>query len=532
MKTEAWSLNQAAKCFCMQSKPQQSNAFENWPRLGWRPWIPILVALVLVGVVTWSRLPRGICFGDAGDLQLASATLGIAHPPGYPILVSLGFLLTLIPGLDPPWGVTLGCWASVLATLGLAILFQIRLGVPAYLAAASALIWSAQYRIWQNLLGPEVYGPSLALFAGSVYLLFKYTRTTRRVDLLLAALLLGMISATRPATAIAWPFIVAAYFLAKKVPSLRKVQQVKGLLLAGTCTAIPFGYAFGFLYLQDAPGAAYNYIEQHNQTWQALPEADAGVSAKIERVVWQASGAQFRHLMGSDWSSLRSKFRWLRGQLDLDWMPIMISAFVLVLLALLLTWRRSTAAACLLAGMIVQPLVFIGMYRVHGAAADLLPLLWACMVLSGVLIAAVWPFREGANRTAVSMVLFVGLAIWTLFDAPGRSNAGLEPDATAFVSAVDLATLPADAMICAQWATAVPLWYVQEEVARRDDLRIVADSVKRIPDLLAECGDCPVFLTTKPPKLPAGLEAEAFRNLWQIVSAENDSGPPMQEIGR
>lgn len=53
-----------------------------WPKLKGLDRLAVALALAVIGVVTIPRLPPGVCFSDSGDLQLASATLGIMHLPG------------------------------------------------------------------------------------------------------------------------------------------------------------------------------------------------------------------------------------------------------------------------------------------------------------------------------------------------------------------------------------------------------------------------------------------------------------------
>ncbi|MHB2015784.1 MAG: protein O-mannosyl-transferase family [Candidatus Xenobia bacterium] len=55
------------------------------------------VALVALVVYLLTLCPTVSPLGDAGELALAAWTLGVAHPPGYPLFVLLGHLFTLIP---------------------------------------------------------------------------------------------------------------------------------------------------------------------------------------------------------------------------------------------------------------------------------------------------------------------------------------------------------------------------------------------------------------------------------------------------
>ncbi len=50
---------------------------------------------------------HGIPAGDSGDLVTAAVTLGIAHPPGYPLYIVLGWILNHVPLFTPAWRVGL-----------------------------------------------------------------------------------------------------------------------------------------------------------------------------------------------------------------------------------------------------------------------------------------------------------------------------------------------------------------------------------------------------------------------------------------
>ena len=56
-------------------------------------WAAFLVPLVIYLIT----LAREITFGDSGELCAVAATLGIAHPPGYPLFTLLGHLFSFLP---------------------------------------------------------------------------------------------------------------------------------------------------------------------------------------------------------------------------------------------------------------------------------------------------------------------------------------------------------------------------------------------------------------------------------------------------
>ena len=54
-----------------------------------------VVIVTLVGYV--KTLAPTVSFFDSGELIAAAATFGVAHPPGYPLYVLLGWLFSKLP---------------------------------------------------------------------------------------------------------------------------------------------------------------------------------------------------------------------------------------------------------------------------------------------------------------------------------------------------------------------------------------------------------------------------------------------------
>src|SRR5689334_16026380 len=99
----------------------------------------IFLAFLALGV---SGMPPSITFGDAGELTAASASLGVAHAPGYPLYCLLGKAF----GAALPWGnwayrtnlLSVVCGAAALSLLGDA-LRRSGFSRPARLAAVACL---------------------------------------------------------------------------------------------------------------------------------------------------------------------------------------------------------------------------------------------------------------------------------------------------------------------------------------------------------------------------------------------------------
>jgi hypothetical protein len=84
-----------------------------WRQALWA-FLPGFVGSLLIYLAFWDRQ---IGFMDSCDLILGASTLGICHPTGYPLFVSLGGLLNRMLALPAPAAASL---VSVLAGAGAA----------------------------------------------------------------------------------------------------------------------------------------------------------------------------------------------------------------------------------------------------------------------------------------------------------------------------------------------------------------------------------------------------------------------------
>ncbi|MBI4719407.1 MAG: DUF2723 domain-containing protein [Planctomycetes bacterium] len=482
-----------------------------------------LGALVLVvGAVTVTRLPVGICYGDSGGLQLAAATLGITHPPGYPGYATLGFLVSRLPFADPAYAISLACWLTGLAALVLCALTQIRLGVNAWFAAAVCVGLTAYSRVWTGLLRPEVYMPSLAFVAGAVYLLMRHAARGRWRDLAWGAFLWGLALANRIPVVLTLPFIVLGYAVACRKSARSRRECYRGFALAVAAAALPGVYSLAYLYLRDTPTTAYNYIEQYNEEMGILPPTTDGFAAKVHRVVWQASGRQFQTMLARDWRVVRAKLRWIANEV----FPVagftMYPLLLVVVLAAALAFQRSAPAACWLLGMAVGSMAFVAWYRIHGEAADLLPALYALGVGAGLALSPVFPRACSPRRQVVAALLLALTAGATVMHLPRRPARGLEVDAAGFLARVDLPTLPPGTIICSNWANATPLWYAQRFLTPRPDVSVINATESNWFGMVADKLDRPVFAISDY-AVWEGYRWEPYRNLWRPVPIP--SGP-------
>lgn len=554
-----------------------------WPKLGACDRWVIVATLALVVAVTVGRLPPSIGFDDFGDMQLASTTLGIMHPPGYSGYVSLGYLLTRLPGVDPAYMVSVSCLASGIVALLLCILIQVRLGVSVWIACAWCLILLSHPQVWSNLVAPEVYTPTLMFLAAAVYLLVKYAHLGARRDLFLSAVLFGVALANRPPVLFALPFFLVAWWLARSRWESSWQRSAVSFSLAAACAALPVLYLLGFLWLRDRPESTYNYIEQYNAQWKFLPSSEDGWQAKAERIRWHVTGMQFKESMGNTWRGVRQKLRWLRHQvfaysfeeilcalvpasalgLAISFRRRKITAWVLIGLAtisviaatvyhltgrladllapamivslqggtmlivavgLVFTYRRCRVAGCLLVGMAIATIVFVSAYRVYGQSADILPLLFSGAVLGGVAVSPLIARQSDKVRWVVLVGFLAVMAVVTVVDAPRRRHTGERADATSYLAELDMSTLPPNSLICTGWHRWPPLRYAQILLTPRPDIQIINADPRNWLRMIAGFHDRPVFFTHVYQEVQH-LSFTKHRNLWRVEGVGRATEP-------
>ena len=153
--------------------------------------IPFLVTFIFYLLT----LCRTVYTGDSGELTLDCFVLGIAHPPGYPLLTLLGRgFLTLVP-LNPAFALNILSALFAAAGVGAAALVirlilvepdqrnsNLGLAIPMILA----IFFGFSNSLWSTAVGMEVYSFGLLLILLSLFMLLKFNEK-RHSSLLIAS---------------------------------------------------------------------------------------------------------------------------------------------------------------------------------------------------------------------------------------------------------------------------------------------------------------------------------------------------------
>ena len=144
-----------------------------------------VVAAAAAAALYVSTLAPTVQAGDSGELILAAQSLGIPHPPGYPVWVLLGHLASIAP-----WG-TLAARVNALSALlaalsaGLFFVLATRLGLargPRWVATA---LLAGSTIVWRSAVQAEVYALALAAFLTLAWLALQARgapRASRRAE--------------------------------------------------------------------------------------------------------------------------------------------------------------------------------------------------------------------------------------------------------------------------------------------------------------------------------------------------------------
>lgn len=110
----------------------------------------VVCFIILFSFYAFHTAP-GVTVEDSGDFQMAAQTLGIAHPPGYPLYTMVAFVASKVPFVSPAYSVNLlsaffGALSLVFFWLILSRVFDVTLAWTSGIATASVgvhpIFWS------------------------------------------------------------------------------------------------------------------------------------------------------------------------------------------------------------------------------------------------------------------------------------------------------------------------------------------------------------------------------------------------------
>jgi hypothetical protein len=410
---------------------------------------------------------------DNGEFQMAAATLGVAHPPGFALYTLLAHLMTRLPvGATPAYRVNLLSAFTSTAALLLVWVTVYHLTGRKWAALTAVLALGTATTFWAQATTANIRSLTAVFAALAFYALIRWQTAVRAqqptADRWLVVLALALGFGLSHHVSLAFIGLVCLTFIPVVDPAiLRAPRRWWRPILAGLLGLLPLLY-FPLRANSGAPGATPNLA--------TLP----GLAAHVLGLGF--SGDFFAYTApGILWERLRVMGNVLTFQMS-PW----LLAGAGVGLALLL-WRNRPLA-WLLGGSFALHLFITATYRAPQTVEYMLPAYVPLVICLGVAmgwlvgpqIAQISQMGEQSVKSVQSVdklfpILAVGLlvtAVWqTIHHYP--SYRALH-QSTYVRDAMEplLQDAPPDSIILADWHWATPLWYLQEVEGQRPDVTV------------------------------------------------------------
>ncbi|MEK7348708.1 MAG: DUF2723 domain-containing protein [Candidatus Eisenbacteria bacterium] len=446
------------------------------PRLSHRAaWVAALVALwvyaqTLSPTVAWVNQGE-----DSGDLLAASATLGIAHPTGYPLFVLLGRLASLLPLGSIAFRINLVAALAGAAAVYFLARFVLELasagrdagadrastrdsGLPPLLAAGAALLYALSRGAWSQSVLAEVYTLNVA-FLGAV--LWALARFERRHDvrwLALASFLWGVgltnhLLLLAAAPALAWS--------AARALATRRIGAAGGVLLLllalwGATLVFYLPIRAGVGLGPGAPGTG--------------PEFSWGVPSTPSRLLWVLTGAQYeRNFFARDLAGVAGHLFSGRWWSEFGWGLLALAGGAAA--AAIGRFRGLGPAVAALSAA----LVLFSLYSIPDDVGYWMPVAWLVAAIAGVGAARLAAKSDPLARAAAAVLLLLALGGAAESYLANRAAVDASKDLTPYLYARrNLSSVEPDALIVSEYdGRTFSLWFYKATEFRRSHPRLV-----------------------------------------------------------
>lgn len=205
-------------------------------------WLTAGLAGLAAFAVYLLTLPPTVTGEDSGEFIAAAYTLGIPHPPGYPLWCILAHPFTYIPYGSIAWRVSLMSATFGAATVALTALLILLLTRNRLAALGGALAFAFSRQLWEQSLIAEVYSLNAFLVVLCILLLWRWHDTRREGLLIWLAVIYGLSLGNHNTMVLAGP-LFAAFVAAIEAAPLKRAKVYAGLgLLAALCALLVYLY--------------------------------------------------------------------------------------------------------------------------------------------------------------------------------------------------------------------------------------------------------------------------------------------------
>lgn len=195
--------------------------------------IPASLFLFISAIYIYSLCPS-LYPGDNADTITAAATLGIPHPPGYPLFTVLGYLFSKIPLMEIPWRINL--MSALFSSLTIVFIYLIILKITKkkFAALFGSLLLAFTYQYFSQSLYADFLSLSILLLCVQILILLYWYETKKTSYLYLFSFLAGINFSNHQASAFILPAVFyLVYIKDKKIFLSWDFAKCIGLFILG-----------------------------------------------------------------------------------------------------------------------------------------------------------------------------------------------------------------------------------------------------------------------------------------------------------
>lgn len=429
-----------------------------WLQRGRRLLLSGPTLAVGVFLVYMRTLAPGVFGFDSAELATGAHSLGIVHPPGYPLYLLIAKAFTFLPLRSVAY--RLNVMSAVFGALTILLLFELakRLTGRPHVAWYAASLFAVTNYFWQMALVAEVYTLHTFFLALDLLLLLTWQSSGRHRYLVLFSFTYGLSLANHTSGVLFAPGF-AWLVLNKPHRTWRDWLRTVGALSPFLLGLAPYLY----LPLRATANPPVNFAAYYNIDL-TTPYG----------VWWMMSGQAWFFMFGYEEFQMVGEIAKFSGYL---WRSFLGIGVIFGVLGVVSLWRRMRNQAIGLLVLFAANVAFYVNYRVVDKDTMFLPayLIWTLFMAEGMKAALLWAKQMVGSGQLLSVAkpslaaLFFSLAPvalvfnWQWVDMSSSEGPSL------FAEQV-LKTAEPDSMIMAQWSSAAVLEYYQVVEGRRPDL--------------------------------------------------------------
>ena len=465
-------------------------------RAGARPGLlAAATVFVLSATIYLATMAPTVTFVDSGELIAAAQSLGVAHPPGFPLYTLLAHTATTIPAgtvaqrVHVVSALSAALAAAMLTMLALEVLRRQgprRMGAPDVVAAAAGgLLFAFSRTLWSYATVAEVYTLSIAMVLIVALLVLRWSSREKDRSLYVAGALFGLALGVHHVTVVLTvPALLWLVYRARGGRFLVSKTMLATTLVALTAATL----VYASLALAASRSAGLNW----------------GDPQTLERLWWHVSGRQYQSFFDFSWSglgdSLADQARFIARQFGPRWFPL---ALVVALAGAVRLFLRDRTVFWFLVLLVVPNLGYALVYVIsEDKDAYLLPTYGSLALATAVGVRACCSFqglpRRAASALAIAAALLlavVSFASSLRFDDRHRLYAAHD-----YAEEILRSVGPHGFLLTYDWEVYSPLLYELEVQHRRPDVVAVDGNLlrrswyfdylaRRYPDLMRGAQD-------------------------------------------